>query len=84
MLSDKNQKIIDETMNIKTIDARGLSCPQPTLLFQELIAEGQFPCSILVDSGIQHENILRLANKSKCRIDERSEEDGYRLIITRQ
>jgi TusA-related sulfurtransferase len=47
---------------ITTIDARGLSCPQPVLLTLEAIkkaAKGQL--TVLVDTDTSKENVLRAA-----------------------
>lgn len=45
---------------MKTIDARGLSCPEPVVLCQEAIqSESEF--LMLVDTPTQVENIKRFA-----------------------
>jgi len=50
-------------MEIKMIDARGLSCHQPVLLVQKAIEEGQKSFEVIVNSGVAKENILRLLKK---------------------
>jgi len=49
----------------KTIDARGLSCPQPVLLAKKAIAENE-EMTVLVDNDTAVENIRRLAAKMAC------------------
>jgi TusA-related sulfurtransferase len=50
---------------IKTIDARGLSCPQPVLLAQVAIKGMEHGIvHILVDSETARDNVTRIAQKS--------------------
>jgi len=49
----------------KTIDARGLACPQPVLLAKKAIAENE-EVTVLVDNAAAVENIRRLAEKTAC------------------
>jgi TusA-related sulfurtransferase len=51
----------------KTIDARGLSCPQPALLAKKAIGENA-EVTVLVDNGTAVENVRRLAAKAACDI----------------
>ena len=49
----------------KTVDARGLSCPQPVLLTRRAIsglAEGVV--EVLVDSGTSRDNVIRCAQSA--------------------
>jgi len=43
----------------KTIDARGLSCPQPLILATRAMKEPE-PFEIVVDNAVARENILRM------------------------
>ena len=43
----------------KTIDARGLSCPQPLILATRAMKEPE-SCEIVVDNAVARENILRM------------------------
>ncbi|MGI6156979.1 MAG: sulfurtransferase TusA family protein [Saccharofermentanales bacterium] len=47
---------------MKTIDACGLSCPEPVLLMRQGLEAGEFPFVVLVDDDTPRENILRYAN----------------------
>ena len=48
--------------DIKTVDARGLSCPQPAMLTRQAINElNQGTVEVLVDSGTARDNVSRWA-----------------------
>ena len=38
-----------------TVDARGLSCPQPVMMSQKAIARGLFPIEVYVDTVTSRE-----------------------------
>jgi tRNA 2-thiouridine synthesizing protein A len=42
-----------------TIDARGLSCPQPVILTQKAVSSGKKTFDIVVDSEVCLENVTR-------------------------
>lgn len=69
----------------KTIDARGLSCPQPVLLtLGEIKKSGETELIVLVDTNTSKENVSRAAESQGCRItDVRPDGDGYRIFISR-
>ena len=49
---------------MRTIDTRGLSCPQPLVLFHQAIAENaDTPLDVLVDNEASLENVTRAAEK---------------------
>jgi tRNA 2-thiouridine synthesizing protein A len=48
-----------------TVDARGLTCPQPVLLAKKAIAENA-EVTVIVDNEIAVENIRRMAAKAAC------------------
>jgi tRNA 2-thiouridine synthesizing protein A len=51
--------------NIKTIDARGLSCPQPVMLVKNSLNNiEKGTVEVLVDSGTARDNVSRLAKNS--------------------
>ena len=66
-------------MTQKTIDARGLSCPQPVVLAQKAVKEGLSSFTVLVNSEVAKENVLRLLNNNK--ITAELESDGDDIII---
>ncbi len=66
-----------------TIDAKGLSCPQPVLMTLEEIkktAKGEI--EILVDTDTSKENVSRAAESRKWQVREIIPEgEGYRIRI---
>jgi TusA-related sulfurtransferase len=67
------------TMTIKRIDARGLSCPQPVVLVNRAVAEGNTDLEIIVDNEVSRENVTRLATKRGLKTDARQE--GTDIVI---
>jgi TusA-related sulfurtransferase len=67
-----------------TVDARGLSCPQPVLMtLQQIKAVGKGEIVVLVDTDTSKENVIRAANSRKWKLkDVQPEEAGYRITIT--
>lgn len=57
----------------KTIDARGLACPQPTVLTKALVERGEKAFEIIVDNDVAKENIERVAAR-----------EGYKIKETRE
>lgn len=68
------------------IDARGLSCPQPVLLFLNAAKQNAAgPFSVLVDNDASFENISRAARNQGFAVQSREEGPGVtRLEISRQ
>ncbi len=46
---------------MKTIDARGLSCPEPVILVRREMMSGESEYTILVDNPASRENVTRYA-----------------------
>lgn len=67
-----------------TVDARGLSCPEPVLLARRAIqalGAGE-DLEVLVDSVTSRENVLRTARSLGCAAEtEGTPEGGFRLRI---
>jgi len=68
-----------------TVDARGLSCPQPVILALDAIKTGKDKeFIVLVDTDTSRENVMRAAESQGCLIKEVSPEgEGYRILITK-
>ena len=58
---------------MKTIDARGLSCPEPVILTRQAMAGGEAAYEVIVDNNTSKENVTRYA-----------EHQGYRVSVTEQ
>ena len=68
---------------MNSVDARGLSCPQPAILAREAIEAGQFPIEVLVDSVTSRENVRRLAENAGCKVKVVQLQDDYKLTLNR-
>ena len=68
-----------------TIDARGLSCPQPVLMtIDEIKRVSRGEIEIQVDTDTSKENVSRAASSKGWRVKEvREESEGYRVIISK-
>ncbi|MFH0959920.1 MAG: sulfurtransferase TusA family protein [Pseudomonadota bacterium] len=68
-----------------TVDARGLSCPQPVLLtISKLKKTESNEIEVLVDNDVSRENVCRAATSQGWKVDEVSEEiDQYKIRIKR-
>ena len=54
-----------------TIDARGLSCPEPVILISQAMKNGEAAYEIKVDNRVSKENVTRYA-----------EHQGYKVSVT--
>ena len=66
-----------------TVDARGLSCPQPVILARNAIKSAELPIEVLVETVTSRENVRRAAEKLGCtvQVDEMGEE--FKLTLTK-
>lgn len=69
-----------------TVDARGLSCPQPVIMTLDAIKKGSDKeIIILVDTETSRENVTRAAESQGCKVNEVSPEgEGYRIFLTKE
>jgi tRNA 2-thiouridine synthesizing protein A len=69
----------------KTIDARGLSCPQPVLMFLEAVKSAEHKTfTVLVDTEASKENVSRAAESQHCQVKAVTEQgDEYHLTIVK-
>lgn len=69
-------------METKTIDARGLSCPQPVVETKRVldkISGGKV--EVLVDTVTSRENVLRFGKNAGWRGSFSEEDGGFRVIL---
>ncbi len=68
-----------------TIDARGLSCPQPVMLAHQAIQKlGKGIIEVMVDSDTSRENVSRIAQNSGWKVNiEKQPEGEYRVVLTK-
>jgi len=65
-----------------TVDARGLSCPQPVLLTNRKMKDlGKGIFQVLVDTETSKENISRLAQQLGWAVEVKQEKEEYRIIL---
>jgi tRNA 2-thiouridine synthesizing protein A len=66
---------------MNTVDARGLSCPQPVILAKKAIEAGQFPIQVLVETVTSRENVRRMAEKAGYKVAVEQTGDEFKLTI---
>ena len=68
-----------------TVDARGLSCPQPVIMMLNEIEKGkEKEIVVLVDTDTSKENVMRAAESRGCQVKDISpEKEAYRITITK-
>lgn len=67
----------------KTIDTRGLSCPQPVMMVQQAIDKGRFPLEVLADTVTARENIVRFAERKGLKVQVTEQDDEFTLVISK-
>ena len=67
----------------KTVDARGLSCPQPVIIARKAIQAGEFPIEVLVETVTSRQNVRRASEKLGCQVEVIEMADEYKLILTK-
>lgn len=70
----------------QTVDARGLSCPQPVLLATQVMKHvGAGEIEVLVDNEASRENVGRAAQSQGWSVDVREDAEGeFRLLLQKQ
>jgi len=68
---------------MKTVDARGLSCPQPVILARKAMETGQFPIEVLVETVTSRENVRRMAEKAGCKVTVAEMGDEFKLTLSK-
>ena len=66
---------------VKTVDARGLSCPLPVIHAKKAIQEGEFPIEIVVETVTSRENVRRLAENEGLQVSIEESGDAFTLTI---
>lgn len=65
---------------MKTVDARGLSCPEPVIMTKNALASGENSYTILVDNATARENVTRFAAHQGYEVTWK--EDGEDFVLT--
>ena len=67
---------------MKTVDARGLSCPEPVIRMRNAVLEGELPLVVLVETTTSRENVRRAAEKMDLEVTiETMEDDEFKLTL---
>lgn len=67
---------------MSTVDARGLSCPQPVLMaMDEMKKLGSGTIEVMVDTETSKENVSRAASSQGWEVTEVKEQDGEFVVI---
>lgn len=66
----------------KTVDACGLSCPEPLLMLKKAIEEAD-EIELLVDSQVCVENCSRFAQSEGFRVSVNGESGQYTMMLTK-
>ena len=70
---------------MRTVDARGLSCPQPLVLFNDAMKEdAESPLDVLVDNMASRENVSRAAKKRGYTVTVKDEGDDVTRLELRK
>ena len=65
---------------MKTVDARGLSCPEPVIMTKNALAGKERSYTILVDNVTAKENVTRFATHQGYQVS--CKEDGEDFVLT--
>ena len=68
---------------METIDARGLSCPEPVVMTRNALASGAGPYQVLVDAVAARENVARFAQSQGYSVDVAENDGEFTLTISK-
>lgn len=71
-------------MDIKTVDARGLSCPQPIVETKRVLDKLKSgKVEVLVDTVTSRENVLRFAENAGWKGTFEESKDGFKITLSK-
>ena len=68
---------------METLDARGLSCPEPVVMMRQAMASGQDAYRMLVDAPAARENVTRFAEHQGYHVSVAENDGEWTLDVTR-
>lgn len=68
---------------MNTIDARGLSCPEPVILTRQAMMSGEAAYTVLVDNNTSKENVTRYAEHQGYSVQVAEADGEFTLSITK-
>lgn len=69
---------------MKTIDVRGLNCPEPVILVKRAMEKGEVDIEVISDANVAVENITRLSNKMGYNIEVKELNGEFILKIVKK
>ncbi|SFQ13491.1 TusA-related sulfurtransferase [Lachnospiraceae bacterium XBB1006] len=68
---------------MNTIDARGLSCPEPVMLLKQAMSSGASSYEMKVDCKTAKENVTRYATSQGYKTDVKESDGEFTLTFTK-
>lgn len=67
---------------MKTVDARGLSCPVPVIRTKHMLeTQGSGEVTVLLDEEVARENVTRLARSLGWQVEVEEKDDEFTLTM---
>ncbi|MBQ3397046.1 MAG: sulfurtransferase TusA family protein [Synergistaceae bacterium] len=68
--------------DVITVNASGLSCPQPVMLTKKALAENSSGrVEVLVDTATSRNNVSRFASNKGWKVSTEERDGGYKVIL---
>ena len=64
---------------MKTVDARGLSCPEPVIMTRQAMQSNESSYEILVDNAASRENVTRFAEYRGYKVNVTERDGEFRI-----
>ena len=64
-----------------SVDARGLSCPQPVIMTQKTLKSKGVPFTVIVDNEVAVDNISRFAQSQKLKVNVKEENEEFFITL---
>ena len=66
---------------MKTVDARGRSCPEPVIMTQKAVKEEKGQFTVIVDNQVAVDNITRFAKNQGLNISTSKSGEDFNIVI---
>ena len=67
---------------MKTVDARGLSCPEPVMLMLEAIKSEKGTVEVIVDQTVSRDNVAHMAEEHGRKVKKKKKNGDYYLELS--
>jgi tRNA 2-thiouridine synthesizing protein A len=68
---------------LKQIDARGVSCPQPVIMTKKALEQNQGDVEILVDNSTARNNVERFVKSASLKSEIKELDGDYSIVVRR-